>query len=149
MAHPLPRSELRQIVATSLLPSMRQGGGDLPPPFCPSQFAMPAKGVTFRSPPPLPWDGVASSYPTDATICRTGTVFAICDNGAAVHQVASGAADRLRVVQILDVLQLLRVVPTWDNSRAYRVTKCCSAGAQMFLRPFHTRTDVRFLHIPA
>ena len=52
-----------------------------------------------------------------------------CDNGAAVHQVDNGAAaDRLRVVQILDVLQLLRVVPTWDNSRAYRVTKCCSAG---------------------
>ena len=108
----------------------------------------PQRGSRFAT-PLLPWDGVASRYPTDATICRTGAVFAICDNGAAVHQVASGAADRLRVVQILDVLQLLRVVPTWDNSRAYRVTKCCSAGVQMFLRPFHTRTDVRFLHIPA
>lgn len=108
---------------------MRQGVGGLPPLFCPSQFAMPAKGVTFRY-PLLPWDGVASSYPTDATICRTGAVFAICDNGAAVHQVASGAADRLKVIQILDALQLLRVVPTWDNSRAYRVTKCCSAGGE-------------------
>lgn len=26
-------------------------GGGLPPLFCPSQFAMPAKGVTFRYPP--------------------------------------------------------------------------------------------------
>lgn len=87
------------------------------------------RGSRF-APPLLPWDGVASSYPTDATICRTGAVFAICDNGSAVHQVDSGAADRLRVVQILDVLQLLRVVPSWNNSRAYRVTKCCSAGGE-------------------
>lgn len=71
------------------------------PPFCPSQFAMPAKGGTFRY-PLLPWDGVALSYPIDATICRTGAVFAICDNGAAVHQVDTGAADRLAGVRISD-----------------------------------------------
>lgn len=65
-----------------------------------------------------------------ATFCRTGAVFAICDNGAAVHQVDTGAADRLRVVQILDVLQLLRVVQILDDSRTYRVTKCCSAGGE-------------------
>ena len=38
----------------------------------------------------------------------------------------------------------------WTTPRGrYRVTKCCPAGAQMFLRPLHTRIDVRFLHIPA
>lgn len=84
---------LRHFVATSLLPSMRQGVGGLPPLFCPSQFAMPAKGVTFRY-PLLPWDGVALSYPTDATICRTGAAVAPCDNGA--------AADRLAGVRISD-----------------------------------------------
>lgn len=41
------------------------------------------KGVALNS-PLLLWDGVALSYPTDATICRTGAVFAICDNGATV-----------------------------------------------------------------
>ena len=66
---------------------LRQGVGGLPPLFCPSQFAMPAKGVTFRY-PFLPWDGVASSHPTDATICRTGTAVAPCDNGAATDPLA-------------------------------------------------------------
>ena len=54
---------------------------------------MPTRGVTFRY-PLLPWDGVALSYPTDATICRTGTAVAPCDNGA--------AADRLAGVRISD-----------------------------------------------
>ena len=116
---------------------------------------MPAKGVTFRY-PLLPWDGVALSYPTDATICRTGAVFAICDNGAAVHQVASGAADRLAGVRNSDVQTLAIIsigrpqnqamprshllktltnlnIPLskfWTTSRGrYRVTKRCSAGA--------------------
>ena len=38
--------------------------------------------------PPLPRDGVALSYPTGATNCRTGAVFAICDNGAAADPLA-------------------------------------------------------------
>lgn len=73
---------------------------------------MPAKGVPFRYPimrsrgrfklPPLLWGGFALSYPIDATICRTGAVFAICDNGAVVHQVDSGAADRLAGVRNSD-----------------------------------------------
>ena len=70
------------------------------PPFCPSQFAMPAKGVAKRD-PLLPWDGVALSYPTDATICRTGTAVAPCDNGA--------AADRLAGVRISD-FQTLAII---------------------------------------
>lgn len=41
---------LRHFVATSLLPSMRQGVGGLPPLFCPLQFAMPAKGVALNYP---------------------------------------------------------------------------------------------------
>lgn len=59
----------------------------------PSQFAMSSRGFRFVTPsciqggrfklPPLPWDGVALSYPTDTTICRTGAAFAICENGAA------------------------------------------------------------------
>lgn len=53
----------------------------------------PQKGSRFAT-PLLPWDGVALSYPTDATICRTGTAVAPCDNGA--------AADRLAGVRISD-----------------------------------------------
>lgn len=53
----------------------------------------PQRGSRFAT-PPLPWDGVALSYPTDATICHTGTAVAPCDNGA--------AADRLAGVRISD-----------------------------------------------
>lgn len=65
--------------------------------------------------PPLPRDGVALSYPTDTTICRTGAVFAICDNGAAADPLAGspkfGRAWKLKKPKST-------VVQTLDNSRA-------------------------------
>ena len=72
----------------------------------PSQFAMTSRGACFVTPsciqggrfklPPLPWDGVALSYPTDTTICRTGAVVANCDNGEAHPLVGSPKFGRAR-----------------------------------------------------
>lgn len=63
-------------------------------PILPFAICDARKGGHVSLPPLLPWDGVALSYPTDATICRTGTAVAPCDNGA--------AADRLAGVRISD-----------------------------------------------
>ena len=111
----------RQIIDPfSALRNLRRPKGGsvtlLPFPGVGFRFVTPSciQGGRFKL-PPLPWDGVALSYPTDTTICRTGAVFAICDNGAAADPLAGsskfGRARNLKKPKST-------VVPTWDNSRA-------------------------------
>lgn len=87
----------------------------LPFPGVGFRFVTPSciQGGRFKL-PPLPWDGVALSYPTDTTICRTGAAFAICENGAADPLAGSHKFGRARNLK----KPKSTVVQTLDNSRA-------------------------------